>query len=621
MIVKNQIISDCFDICPNEEFINQFVEDGKINLDQILNNSEFKKCMVFSFVWNCIFETFPTKKDFINITKTINFEFINLDLFTNIFNSFLFKINANVQEMYKSYLSKEGEILKFLCEKINYRYSTDKIHHDKFLESFEEFLNNYTPPNLYINNYTNPINNSINETISFTDEELVYMQEYEKLQYIIYQDKHFLLKILNNIIIYVDENFDDVSVYNCFENLINVCYKTFDKHVVLFNYDGEYKHDPMFSFTVSKDLYNFFPKIASIHITLSNKKYPDIKNLAILKHQSIYYLLHPIIENTDPQKYEYDRYISENKEIEKINTCMVYNLIDSAQKNYEKKFLKVLWENYFKTACPIKTINIRNNYILYLNFLARYFDKIKNKPIKTNSFSDYTLVLVDNRENILSIIAIMITLANLDDKWDCIVFTSRKAKTFYKKHLEHHARIIHLEELDVPKFHIDVYNNVMTNPKTWEYLKNYNKCLVIQDDGIVVSKGIEKFMNYDYIGSPWRDTPDNDYLKKNIATNLVGNGGLSVRSVMYMKIISENFNKYKNILFFNNFLNMPEDVFYSKWTRFLECKLPTRNVASEFSSEQIINLNSIGFHNIHRYHHPNDVYNFFYKKLKENNYI
>jgi len=52
--------------------------------------------------------------------------------------------------------------------------------------------------NIDINNNLkyNPVSKSINEFINFSNDDLLYLNNLEKLQYIIYKDNHFILKLI-----------------------------------------------------------------------------------------------------------------------------------------------------------------------------------------------------------------------------------------------------------------------------------------------------------------------------------------------------------------------------------------------------------------------------------------
>jgi hypothetical protein len=181
---------------------------------------------------------------------------------------------------------------------------------------------------------------------------------------------------------------------------------------------------------------------------------------------------------------------------------------------------------------------------------------------------------------------------------------------FYRKMIGRHAEIIHLPELDVSKFHIDIYNDILKNINFWNNLQA-EKVLIIQDDGIILREGCEDFLDYDYIGAPWIDGAGNEYLKSNVNREMVGNGGLSIRNVNIMKQIVTTFEKEKNLLFFQNINRLPEDAYFCMClSKMNNIKMPLLEIASRFASEQIINMKTLGIHKFWAYHHPSIVSDF-----------
>jgi hypothetical protein len=78
-----------------------------------------------------------------------------------------------------------------------------------------------------------------------------------------------------------------------------------------------------------------------------------------------------------------------------------------------------------------------------------------------------------------------------------------------------------------------------------------------------------------------------------------------------MKDIVTNWTSEKKLLFFQGLNNIPEDVYFVKHAKLLGAKLPSMATASLFSSEEMLNSNSVGFHKVWAYQHPNNVKTFF----------
>ena len=128
--------------------------------------------------------------------------------------------------------------------------------------------------------------------------------------------------------------------------------------------------------------------------------------------------------------------------------------------------------------------------------------------------------------------------------------------------------------------------------------------LVIQDDGYVINPPLwrEEFLDYDYIGAPWKEPNADDKISFRDLDGIVhrvGNGGFSLRSKKIMELPTDLNIKWES---YRNYYN--EDGFLCVFKRrFLEengCKFAPLNVAIHFSHESDIPENQeiipFGFH-------------------------
>jgi hypothetical protein len=264
----------------------------------------------------------------------------------------------------------------------------------------------------------------------------------------------------------------------------------------------------------------------------------------------------------------------------------------------------------------MRSIGPKNGILLYLNFIILYFckkiEEIANIP-KYNSESLYKVVLIDNRPNPLSLISLLFTMTNLNENWSPIIYTSTSAIDYYSKEI---CDVRHLDKLDISKFHIDIYNNILKDSCFWESIKS-DKCLMIQEDGILLRKGIEKFQEYDFIGASWADCVANEYIKNNISSDLVGNGGFSLRTVSKMIEVTKNFEKEKTWLFYKNMTQIPEDVYFVNGLKKINANMPKYEAGTEFASEEVCNYQSLGIHKMWSYHMGEIVQTYFNKILIE----
>lgn len=295
----------------------------------------------------------------------------------------------------------------------------------------------------------------------------------------------------------------------------------------------------------------------------------------------------------------------------------------------DKDFIEHQWTAHFQHTCPYSVWNTsayhpQMNVLLYDQFLLRYIRTIgENTLFATlqDSCSDAknAIVAVDNRENIFTVIAVFVSLFNLErSKWKLIMVCNKKNKSFYERFFG--KRAIYITDFYLPssKFVIDNYNDLLKNLTFWKSLEKQNceTVLFVQDDGMLVKKGMEtEFLNYDYVGSPWnkewKNENPNKFIFENINPQLVGNGGLSLRNVQQMLHCCE---KYKNItkqLHYDRLQQQPEDVFYSYCCTQEKLKIPDYDVAKKFAAEQVWEPQSgivpYGFHKPWVYHGVHSV--------------
>jgi hypothetical protein len=299
-----------------------------------------------------------------------------------------------------------------------------------------------------------------------------------------------------------------------------------------------------------------------------------------------------------------------------------------------------------------KAILKRDPELPFLHFMMKYLYKRRNKlkelintaPMINKELKKKCAVIIDNRPNPLTAASVYMAALNLDPAvWDIRVYTSSKATQYYTEafktvasasdliepnttrttimtakndRLRALAEVVEYTPLNINKFNIDTYNEIMMSTQFWDTLAiQYETALIIQDDGVIVRPGVDTFTEWDYVGAPWADAPDNEYIKKNVNPQLVGNGGFSIRSVKSARDICARYNPEKNYLFWHNMVRTPEDVYFvgalSKQENRSLYKVAPREVALKFASEQIITPGCIGFHKCWLYNHPEQLRMYF----------
>lgn len=129
-----------------------------------------------------------------------------------------------------------------------------------------------------------------------------------------------------------------------------------------------------------------------------------------------------------------------------------------------------------------------------------------------------------------------------------------------------------------------LYNKLLTTPSFWKSF-SYEKVLIFQSDSVLLRHGIEEFLQYDYVGAPWR------------FQNHGGNGGLSLRSADAMRTIC-------NAIRYNPSCHGNEDVFFSNMIHDKYSgtyNLAPREICEQFACESLFRLNTLGAHAIEKY--------------------
>jgi hypothetical protein len=288
-------------------------------------------------------------------------------------------------------------------------------------------------------------------------------------------------------------------------------------------------------------------------------------------------------------------------------------------------------KHYIQYKCPFKLKHPLNNVLIYVDFICKYSKYIErhtntNQELKTTNPKKIKncVVLVDTRYNVMSLWSLLITLHNIrqntnsDNDWQALVYTSPKACSQYKNSLSKHGynenqdliKIIECPSLECNLFHMEMYNAFLKNEYFWKDLmdQDFTKCLIIQDDGMLISNNnFDEYLMYDYVGAPWTDVPDNAYIKKHINTELVGNGGFSLRDVALSYKVCSQFQQEKNELFYHNINEVPEDIYFVNCFKKIGGKIATFDVARKFSVEQVYQHKPCGFHKFWMYHSPQDT--------------
>lgn len=165
--------------------------------------------------------------------------------------------------------------------------------------------------------------------------------------------------------------------------------------------------------------------------------------------------------------------------------------------------------------------------------------------------------------------------------FELVIFGSDENEDFLSRNI---SNFIH-HKLHFEKFGQHEYNLTLTNYKFWELLCEYDRVLIFQHDSMILRDGIDEFLEWDYVGSPWKFQQHG------------GNGGLSLRNPRLMFDLCKGYE-------WNPTLGN-EDVFFCNLMRLQHIgKLAPRGICQQFACESIFQLGALGYHAIDSYLTP-----------------
>lgn len=606
MALFKAYLFNIFDTELPETVTKTFVINNKVDQSLIFKHPATKLNVLFCHLWNYIFKTFPSCQQyntFIN-EQQINLMQSELVIKGQMIDDFLNKLyilklglitKFNILE-YSTFANtciKKLDDIEFIkdtiIDKLQFRYDT-KI--DKTINLLTTFFNmNIKDKGIMETEDLPNINPITGFTLDIPQSKKQKMNKYQHQLHTINEDVYFMNKLMNYPTIVIDLNQPDDYQRIINETVRNITKANNKKCVVI----SEFPVDvDCYQYNLIKSIYRYIPSICPWFLLMTDNCTPtSLKGKAI---QSTNNVVLYFGNDYKDKPNGYNRVIS----------------VDDISSSYFKLYNTVtFWKYHIKHENPETATHATHNSLLFIDFIYKYAAKYcKNIPNQQDK-SKNLILLIDNRENDLSVISCKCALINTKD-WHCRVITSKKSEIYYTRQLPQVQ--IQTHPLLDNEFDIDVYNTILEDIELWKSLEEdgYENVLIIQDDGIMVRPGIEKFMKYDYVGAPWADIPDNIVIKETITSNMVGNGGFSLRKVKTTIKCLEQYADKKLETFYHNINRIPEDVYFVKWLTKMGAEFPTIDEASLFSTEQIINPKNIGFHKFwvyHPYHKVKEVFN------------
>jgi len=276
------------------------------------------------------------------------------------------------------------------------------------------------------------------------------------------------------------------------------------------------------------------------------------------------------------KKYN-NRMINYNKNQIQLNINPTINLSEDVSYN-----LNTILNNKscFRVIC-----NIVNN-----------LTTIKIPPIRKKTV--YEAVLIEFR--ILPHLAFLIknTISHLGSNWCHTIVCGNLNYDYMKNICNTISPNIDVIKLPYDNLNQSTYSMVLSSTKFWNLFYG-DKILIYQEDSIIFNYGINNYLYWDYIGAPWKNN-------QNDTNKLVGNGGFSLRSkdvmlktIDTLNIFNIKVNSHTADYMTNTKMTVcPEDVYFCKTIEdYYLGTIPNSDIASSFSTECILNYDSLGGHN------------------------
>ena len=306
-------------------------------------------------------------------------------------------------------------------------------------------------------------------------------------------------------------------------------------------------------------------------------------------------------ENNVSDNELYEIYLKQQHDNSKTNNILFHKI--KKETKIINEFNKNENDNYLNMLKPFlkiyNTTDISNPKMEYRYFCFRYLKYIRNIEVKNIQFNQIKeAVLIEFR--IFPHIEFLIrnTINKLDEEWSHTIICGNINYHFIKKMCFEISPNIKVINLNIDNMSQAEYSDYLCTLNFWNLLYG-EKILIYQEDTCIFKTNINDFMEWDYIGAPWKNT-QNDTL------NCVGNGGFSLRTKKCM-IDVINTISLNDTLFNSSTINYmknvgltkgPEDVYFSKNIQELGLgKVANYRTASFFSSESVYNKNSLGGHN------------------------
>jgi hypothetical protein len=331
-----------------------------------------------------------------------------------------------------------------------------------------------------------------------------------------------------------------------------------------------------------------------IIIVNDNLKKEIIENLVnSFKGNKLVYLFSNLKFNIANDKCVFQNYIKIDKIISFFNDTNKNTNKELPNCLSNKTIKKSIDNKYYLNNVDLNKIKFRDLCLTMLD----YFCNVEIPEIIMNQSNE--AVFIEYRPLPHTEVLLRNCISKLGSDWSYTIICGEEAFSFYAKlcnNIHKNIKVINTGHQNMDQ---NTYNKFLLTKDFW-YLLSGEKILIYQEDTFIFKDNINDFVEWDYIGAPFKIDC--------VEGNNVGNGGLSLRSKSKMlevldKVPLECVDKNKSKSFVQKYIsnkkldNIPEDIYYSTYLQKLNIgKVPDIEIAKQFSSETIYNPKSFGMH-------------------------
>ena len=281
-----------------------------------------------------------------------------------------------------------------------------------------------------------------------------------------------------------------------------------------------------------------------------------------------------------------------------VNNTVVNAPNSEIDTKYNDNYLLMMSEftNIYKTT--IYEV-LENPKIEYRYFCYRYLSYIRNIELPEISLNkEKEAVLIEFRIFPHLEFILRNAIIKIGSEWSYSVICGNLNYDYVVELCKNISENIKVIKVNHDNLNQSTYSELFATVEFWNLFVG-NKLLIYQEDSCIFKSNINDFIEWDYIGAPWSKSQNDNEL-------CVGNGGFTLRTKQCMidviNTVSLEDTQYNSstLEYMKNcgMTKGPEDVYFSlNMLKYNIGKVADWDSASNFSTENIKNLNSLGGHN------------------------